>query len=107
MLGGLKPGATVFAVTKKIYLAARSITVSDNTKIVLGDTVLGLYDPEKFRGQLLASISKAIAETKKSLGMKGAIEVEGLENPVSVIQVNEKDTAVFIRYRFKIQTRPM
>jgi hypothetical protein len=105
ILGALKQNANMFAVTKKILQTVNIVSVSDKTKITLGNTTLGLYDPEKFRGKLLGEISKSIAETKKSLGISGTVGVEGLENSVSVMQFNEKDIVVFISYKLKIQTK--
>ena len=64
-----------------------------------------MYEPENFRSKVLGAISKSIVETKKSLGISGAVEVEGLENPVSVMQFNDKDIIVFIDYKLKITTK--
>lgn len=105
VLGTLKKETNVFAVTKKIYQAVNSISLSDGTKITLGNTALGLNEPEKYRNQLLKLISKSIGETKKSLGVAGSVEVDGLENPVAVMQLNEREVVLFINYRFKIQTK--
>jgi len=105
VLGTLKQNATVFAVTKRILQTVSSVSLGEKTKVNLGNTTLGLYDPEKYRGQILGTISQTIAETKKSLGMSGTISVEGLENPVSVMQFNDKDTVVFINYKLKLQTK--
>ena len=62
-------------------------------------------DHEKYRAQILESISKSIAESKKSLALSGSVEVDGLENPVSVMQLNEAEVALFINYRLSIQTK--
>ena len=105
VLGALKQNANVFAVTKRIFQTVSSVAVGDKTKVTLGNTTLGLYEPEKYRGQILGAISKSIIETKKSLGISGMVGIEGLENPVSVMQFNEKDTLIFINYKLKMQTK--
>ena len=105
VLGALKQDTNVFAVTKRIYQAISAISVSDGTKVTLGNTALGMNEPEKYRAQILQAISKAITETKKPLGITGSVEVDGLENPVSVMQLNEKDVVLFISYRLRIQTK--
>jgi hypothetical protein len=105
LLGALKQETNVFAVTKRLYQALSSIPLGDGTKMTLGNTTLGLNEPEKYRAQILESISKSIAEAKKSLGLSGSVRVEGLENPVSVMQLNEAEVALFINYRFSIQTK--
>lgn len=105
VLGSLKQDASVFAVTKRIYQAVSAISLSDGTRATLGNTALGLNEPEKYRNQLLKLISKSIGETKKSLGVAGSVEVDGLENPVAVMQLNEREVVLFINYSFKIQTK--
>jgi len=105
LLGALKQDTNVFAVTKRLYQAVSSIPLGEGTKFTLGNTTLGLNEPEKYRAQILESISKSIAESKKSLGLSGSVDVEGLENPVSVMQLNEAELALFINYRLSIQTK--
>jgi hypothetical protein len=105
VLGALKQDTNVFTVTKRIYQAISTIASGDGTKITLGNTALGLSEPEKYRNQLLNLISKSIGETKKSLGIAGSTEVDGLENPVAVMQLNEREVVLFINYSLKIQTK--
>lgn len=105
VLGVLKQDTTVFTVSKRIYQAVSAIPLGDGTKITLGNTALGLNEPEQYRNQLLKLISKSISETKKSLGVAGSVELDGLENPVAVMQLNEKEVVLFINYRFRIQTK--
>ena len=105
VLGTLKQETNVFSVTKRIYQAVSTIPLGDGTKITLGNTALGLNEPEQYRNQLLKLISKSISETKKSLSFAGSVELDGLENPVAVMQLNEKEVVLFINYRFRIQTK--
>lgn len=105
LLGALKQDTNVFAVTKRLYQVVSSIPLGEGTKFTLGNTTLGMNEPEKYRAQILESISKSIAESKKSLGLSGSVEVDGLENSVSVMQLNEAEVALFINYRLSIQTK--
>ncbi|MDH5640137.1 MAG: hypothetical protein OEY28_02500 [Nitrospira sp.] len=105
VLGALKPDANVFAMTKRLYQAVNGIPLADGTKLTLGTTTLGLHDPERYRADILKLIAKSIKETKSSAGFSGPVEVDGLENPVSVMQLNETEVALFINYRLKIQTK--
>jgi hypothetical protein len=105
VLGALKSDANVFSLTKRIYQTVSAIQQSDGTKITFGKTALGLNDPEKYRNQLLGLVAKAITETKKSLGIAGAVEVGGLENPVAVMQINESEVVLFINYTLRIETK--
>ena len=105
VLGAMKHDANVFAVTKRLYQVINAIPLGDGTKVTLGNTMLGLNDPEKYRDQILGSIAKSITETKKALGTSGVVELDGLENQVSVMQLDERDVALFINYRLRIQTK--
>ena len=64
-----------------------------------------ISDHDKYRAQILESISKSIAESKKSLSLSGSVEVDGLDNPVSVMQLNEAEVALLTNYRLRIQTK--
>jgi hypothetical protein len=106
VLGSLRQDTQIFAVTKRIYQLVATMAWSDGTTITLGNTALGLEDPEKYRGQLLNLIGKSVAEAKKSLGPVGLVEVDGLENPVTVLQSNDREVLLFINYRLRLQARP-
>lgn len=105
VLGALNPKINVFTVTKRIFQVVSGVQMTSGTKITFGKTALGLNDPENHRSQLLGLIAKSITETKKSLGLAGAVEVSGLESPVAVMQMNESEVVLFINYRLKIETR--
>jgi len=105
VLGAMKQDTSVFAVAKRLYQAINGIPLGDGTKVTLGNTTLGLNDPEKYRDQILKAIANSISETKKAMGMSGGVEVEGLENAVSVMQLDERDVSVFINYSLRIQTK--
>src|SRR5207248_2158115 len=64
VLGAMKQDATAFAVTKRLYQVINAIPLGDGTKVILGNTTLGLNDPEKYRDQILGSIAKSITDTK-------------------------------------------
>ena len=105
VLGSLKPDTNIFAVTKRIYQIVTPIPLADGTKVTLGNTSLGLDEPEKYRNQLLGLISKSVADAKKSLGSTGSIDIEGLESPVTVMQWSDRELLLFISYRFRLQTK--
>jgi hypothetical protein len=105
VLGSLKPDATVFGLAKKIHQVVTAVPVTDGIKVVLGNTSLGMEDPERFRPQLLGLISKSAAEARKLLGASGPVEIEGLENSVAIMQLNENEVLVYINYRARIQMK--
>jgi len=106
VLGPLKAEATVFTVAKRIHQVVTAVPVADGTKVHLGNTALGMEDPERFRPQLLGLIAKSAADTRKLLGASGPMDIEGLENAVAVMQFNESEVLVFINYRARIQLKP-
>lgn len=105
VLGALKQETTLFAVTKRIYQAVATIPLTNGTKIILGDTALGLDEPEKYRNQLFGLIAKSVVEAKKSLGAVAFVELEGLENPVTVMQLNDREVLLLINYRLRVQAK--
>ena len=105
VLGSLRQDADIFAVTKRIYQLLGAMQVADGTSVALGNTTLGLDDPEKYRSQLLGLIAKSVADARKSLGPVGLVEVEGLENPVTVVQWSDREVVLFINYRLRLHAR--
>lgn len=105
VLGSLKQNANVFSVTRRIYQLVAAIPLADGTRVVLGNTALGLDEPERYRSQLLGMIARSVADARKSLGTAGFVEVEGLENPVTVMQLNDREVVLFINYRLRVQAR--
>jgi|SRR5262245_4120617 len=106
LLASLKPETSVFALTKRIHQLVVANPAPDGVRLVVGNTTLGMNDPEKFRPQLLGLIAKYVADARKILGANGPTELDGLENPVTVMAVNETDVVLFISFRAKIQMRP-
>jgi hypothetical protein len=105
VLGALKQDTNIFAITKRIYQVVASMPQANGTKITLGNTALGLDEPEKYRNQMLGLIAKSVAEAKKALGTVAFVEVEGLEKPVTVMQLNDREVLLFINYRLRVQTK--
>jgi hypothetical protein len=105
VLGSLRQDASIFSVTKRIHQAVSTAPLGDGTRMTLGNTSLGLQEPENYRKQLLELIAKSVTEARKSLGA-GLVDLEGLENPVTVMQLNDREVVLFINYRLRIQARP-
>src|SRR6185503_2843822 len=103
VLGSLKQDATVFAVTKRIYQLVSAMPLAEGTRIAFGNTALGLEEPENYRARVLGLIAQSVAEAKKSLGPASLVELEGLESPVSVMQLNDREVLLFINYRLRVQ----
>jgi hypothetical protein len=91
-----------FKVTKELITFLRSLPISDQDRFRFGTTSLGLDDPEQYRVRLLPLIAKEVERTRKAIGNSQSFEVSGLESPVSVIQQDEKNVAVFIPFRLNV-----
>jgi hypothetical protein len=105
VLGSLKQETSIFAVTKRIYQVVAAVPLAEGTRIVLGNTTLGVDDPEKYRNQLLGLMAKSVGDAKKSLSSTGAVDIDGLENPVTVMQLNDREVLLYINYRLRLQAR--
>jgi hypothetical protein len=103
ILGALKPDVTEIAMARRIYQAVSGIAPGD-THITLGNATLAVNDPEQYRARLLSAIAISVAETRKALGLPVTLELDALEKPVSVMQINEREVVLFIDYRLHAQS---
>jgi len=102
LVAPLTKGSDVFQVTREIIAFLRSIPKSEQVRLRLGTTSLGLDDPEQYRGRLLPLIAKDVEHTRSAIGNSKSYEVSGLESPVLVMQQDEKNVVVFIPFRLKV-----
>jgi hypothetical protein len=54
VLGALRQDATGFTAVSRIYQAVSAVPLADGIKVTLGNTMLGMDDPEKHRNKLLS-----------------------------------------------------
>jgi hypothetical protein len=103
VLGSLKGDASVFAMTKRIYQIVSAMPLADGTRITFGSTSLARR-AEKYEAK--SSAHRQIRrEARKSLGSASLADIEGLENAVSVMQLNDWEVLLFINYRMRVQNR--
>jgi hypothetical protein len=103
ILAPLKPGVSLFSATRRIYRTVAAINFGDDMKVNLGDTALAMSDPEQYRPQLLSLLPKAVNEARKALGAPVTFAIDGLQNPVSVMQLNEREVLLFINFQLSVQ----
>jgi hypothetical protein len=101
-LGALSDRSDVFSQTKKIYQAMHKLALPRDVSVRLGDTTLGIRDPEDYRGQLLNMIRDQVEATKEAMGASGSVTVRGLEGSVLVTQKNDADVSLYLTYRIDI-----
>lgn len=92
----------VFQAARELLAIAQSVAKPEPGRVSYGTTSLGLESPERFRSRLLALIQKDVTQVRSALGSQKTFEVSGLENPVLVMQRDDKNVAVYIPYRLKI-----
>ena len=95
---------SVFGATRRIHQALAGVRL-DGARLSFGSAVLGVDDPEKHRAQLLALVAKSVADTRRALGVSGAAQLEGLEAPVGVMQLNESDVVIWLGYRLRVDVK--
>lgn len=82
-----------------MYDLIARIKKPDDTRIDLGGSSLAIRSPEQYRQPLLKKIRAQITATKSMLGAAYKITVAGLEKPVSVRQLDDRNVVVFIKHR--------
>jgi hypothetical protein len=102
LVAPLTKGNDVFQATRDIIAFLRSIPKSEQVRLRLGTTSLGLDDPEQYRGRLLPLIAKDVEHTRSAIGNSKSYEVSGLESPVLVMQQDEKNVVVFLPFRLMV-----
>lgn len=90
----------IFAAGADAVRFIDSIELPEKTGCQLGNLQLAVENPERYRPQLLKMIVQQLTDTREVLGSAFGrnITLEGLESPVYVRQVNEKEVEVFLNY---------
>lgn len=82
-----------------------SLSLPGKMDCELGELQLAVENPEQYRAKLLEMIAQQIADTREAMGGFGPnIKVEGLESPVHVRQVNDKEVEVFLVYALTLSS---
>lgn len=90
------------SVAREIISVLSTVKVEGDAGISTGNSSLGIVNPEQYRTRLLGLIKEQLEQLKTSLGSVAEAEVSGLEAPVTVIQKNDREVALFLPYRIKV-----
>lgn len=101
ILSPITDSVNIFDVTQKLNHFLSSIKLPDETKIRPGNTTLAIKDPDRFRAELIKKIKIDVESTRETLGTDYKVEISGLEGPVLVVQLNDKQVRLFINYDLK------
>jgi hypothetical protein len=102
VMGELSDSGDIFSQTKKIHRALGRVKLPEDISLDLGNTALGLRDPESYRSRLLEMIRDHVAATKQSLEASGSVTVRGLESPVFVSQKNDTEVVLYLTYGIEV-----
>ena len=89
------------AIRVRQFIAA--IEMPGKSNHALGQLQLAVDDPERYRKELLEKISKDVAFIKSAIGTDGKAFIKGLESPVLVRQVDDRNVELFIHYELTIE----
>jgi hypothetical protein len=63
---------------------------------------LAVENPEQYRTNVLGLIREEIKKTREALGPQAGFKVDGLESPVMVRQLDERNVALFLNYSLSV-----
>jgi hypothetical protein len=69
----------------------------------LGQLQLAVDNPEQYRKELMEKISQDVAFVKTAIRAKGKAFIKGLERPVLVRQLDDRNVELFINYELTIE----
>lgn len=94
---------TIYACTEEIYTFIKTVTLPSKVESNYGETVLVIDKPEQYRAQLLQMIYDEI-QRDKEIFKSNKVVVSGLENPISVQQINEHSVELYINYKLSFES---
>lgn len=96
-------GRDVFDCASQAAKLVAGIEPPGESKYEIGEIQLAIDNPESRRPQLLQAISSDVAKTTRSIGGAAKITLSGLEGPVLVRQVSDREVELFIDYALAIE----
>ncbi len=99
----MKKDEDVYESAIRVRQFIETIEMPGKSTHALGQLQLAVDDPERYRKELLENISKDVAFLKSTIGTKGKAFIKGLERPVLVRQVDDRNVELFIHYELTIE----
>jgi hypothetical protein len=103
ILAKLKDSDDVYECAGRIRKFIDSIEMPGKSYSSLGQIQLAVENPAQYRKDILNKIAKDIDFLKSTMGTKDKASISGLERPVLVRQVNDKNIELFINYSLTIK----
>jgi hypothetical protein len=103
ILAKLDDNTNVYDCANRIRTFLDSIKKLDKDQYFLGHMQLTVENPEQYRYDIIKQISKDIETIKSIMPSKVGLSLSGLENPVSVLQRDDRNVMLFIDYSLTIK----
>ena len=78
------------------------LSLPGKTRCELGRLQLAVENPEQYRSKVLSLIADEMKKTREALSPQGSVNVQGLESPVRVGQVDDRNVQLFLNYSLSI-----
>lgn len=98
-------GKDVFTAATDVQKLVESVEPPGEAHYELGDVQLAVDNPEKARPQLLRAIAQDVAKMKDLIGPVAKVTVSGLEGPVLVRQINDREVELFVDYSLAVELK--
>lgn len=103
LLTKLKKNEDVYESAIRIRQFIAAIEMPGKSTHALGQMQLTVDNPERYRKELLEKIAADVAFLKTAVGAKGKAFIKGLERPVLVRQIDDRNVELFIHYELTIE----
>jgi len=81
----------------------KRVFFTGSSRCQLGAPVLAVRNVEKYRPQLIGMILEEVKEIEKVASSKSKITIGGLESPIVVRQLDDKNVELYLNYRLSIE----
>jgi len=89
--------------SEEVLKAFKKVFFTGMSRCQLGAPVLAVRNVEQYRPQLIGLILEEVKEIEKVASAKAKITIGGLESPIIVRQVDDKNVEMYINYRLSIE----
>ncbi len=98
-------GRDIFTCASQIEHSVAGLTPPGEARYEVGEVQLAIDNPEARRQQLIQAIAADVTKTKQLLGGAAKVTILGLEGPVLVRQVSDREVELFIDYALAIDLK--
>ncbi len=94
-----KEGDNLFGAGAEAARFVEALSLPGKAHLELGVLQLAVENPEQHRTQLLGLLAAEIRKTREAMAAQGNVRVEGLEGPVLVRRLDERNVELFLGYK--------